>query len=82
MTNWVQTDSLHLELSSKILQPNGEVLRATILQGPEQSLLLRSLDPAFEVAPVQCPILGLVCQQNCSVVQRKAYLLARQQVSE
>jgi hypothetical protein len=26
--------------------------------------LFRGLDPAFEVAPTQCPILGLVRQQN------------------
>jgi hypothetical protein len=43
----------------------------TILQGPEQSLLLRSLDPAFKVAPAQCLILGLVRQQNGAGVQRK-----------
>jgi len=60
--------SLTLVLSPKVLQPNGEVFRATIPQGPKQSLLLRSLDPAFKVAPAQCLILGLVRQQNGTVV--------------
>jgi hypothetical protein len=39
--------SLTLELYAKVLQLNGEALRATIPQGPKQSLLLRSLDPTF-----------------------------------
>jgi len=56
--------SLTLELSPKVLQCNGKGLRGTIPQSPEQSLLLRSLDPAFKVAPVQCLILGLVRQQS------------------
>jgi hypothetical protein len=56
--------SVRLELSPKVLQPNGKVLRATIPQSPEQSLLLRCLDPAFKVAPAQCLILGLVLQQS------------------
>ena len=72
--------SLPLELSPKVLQPNGEVLRSTIPQGPEQSLLLRRLNPAFKVAPTQCLILGLVRQQNGAVVQRKTDLLPGQQI--
>jgi hypothetical protein len=72
--------SLTLKLSPEVLQPNSEVLRATIPQGPEQSLLLRRLDPAFKVAPAQWLILGLVRQQNCAVVQRKADLLPGQQI--
>ena len=70
--------SLTLKLSPKVLQPNGEVLRATIPQGPEQSLLFRGLNPAFKVAPAQCLILGLFRQQNRTVVQRKADLLPGQ----
>ena len=50
MTDLAPTASLHPKLFPKVLQPNSEVLRATILQGPEQGLLLRSLDPTFEVA--------------------------------
>jgi hypothetical protein len=53
---------LGLELSPKVIQRNGEVLRATIPQGPEQSLLFCGLDPAFEVTPTECLILGLVRQ--------------------
>jgi hypothetical protein len=69
-----------LELSPKVLQPNGEVLRATISHGPEQSLLFRSLDPTFQVTPTQCLILGLVRQQSGAVVQRKTDLLPDQQI--
>ena len=50
MTDLAPTASLHLKLFPKVLQPNSEVLRATIPQSPKQSLLLRSLDPAFKVA--------------------------------
>jgi hypothetical protein len=42
MTNLAPTLSPHLKLFPKVLQPNSEVLRAAILQDPEQSLLLRS----------------------------------------
>jgi hypothetical protein len=69
-----------MELSPKVIQPYGEVLWATIFQGPEQSLLFRSLDPAFEVAPAHCLILGLIRQQNGTVVQRKADLPSHQQI--
>jgi hypothetical protein len=71
---------LTLELSLKVLQRNDKVLRATIPQSPDESLLLRSLDPAFKVAPAQCLILGFVRQQNGAVVQRKTDLLPGQQI--
>jgi hypothetical protein len=71
---------LTLELSLKVLQSNGEVLRATISHGPEQSLLFGDLDPAFKVAPAQSLILGLVREQNGAVVQRKTDLLPGQQI--